>query len=345
VSLADRDLDRDPEVGPGPGRRPFRNGRSRPARAISVGTTATRKGQNMADTLYVVLGASGHVGGIVAERLLDAKRKVRIAARSADRLKGLAARGAEIVTGSIDDPAFLRRAFQGAGAACVLLPPSLAPGIRAWQDRTAAALGDALEAAKVQRAVTLSSIGAHLPGGNGPIAGLHVLEQRLDRIAGLAPLHLRPGYFFENNLGAIGLVKATGALGGALRADLPMAHIATRDIGEVAARRLLSLDWSGRTVQELQGERDLTMAGVATALGKAIGKPELRYVQFPYADAEKGLVGAGLPQEMAALYMEMSKGFNDGHVKPTQPRTPASTTPTSIERWAAEVFAPAFRGA
>jgi hypothetical protein len=98
-------------------------------------------------------------------------------------------------------------------------------------------------------------------------------------------------------------------------------------------------------VQELQGERDLTMAGVATALGKAIGKPELRYVQFPYADAEKGLVGAGLPQEMAALYMEMSKGFNDGHVKPTQPRTPASTTPTSIERWAAEVFAPAFKGA
>ena len=51
---------------------------------------------------------------------------------------------------------------------------------------------------------------------------------------------------------------------------------------------------------------------------------------------------AGLPEEMAALYMDMSKGFNEGKVNMTQPRTPASTTPTSIERWAAEVFAPAY---
>jgi len=299
----------------------------------------------MADTLYVVLGATGHVGGIIAARLLDAKKRVRVVARSADKLKGFAARGAEVAAGSIDDPAFARRALEGAGAAFVLLPPNLGAGIRAWQDRTAGVLGDALQAARVPHALTLSSIGAHLASGNGPIAGLHVLEQRLDRIAGLSPLHLRPGYFFENNLGAIGLVKAMGALGGALRGDLPMAHIATRDIGEAAARRLLALDWKGRTVQELHGERDLTMTAVATALGKAIGKPDLRYAQFPYADAEKGLVQAGLPQEMAALYMDMSKGFNDGHVKATQPRTAASTTPTSIERWAADVFAPAFKAA
>jgi hypothetical protein len=85
------------------------------------------------------------------------------------------------------------------------------------------------------------------------------------------------------------------------------------------------------------------MSEVATALGKAIGKPDLGYVQFPYADAEKGMVAAGLPQEMAALYAEMSKGFNDGHLRATQPREAATTTTTSIEKWAAAVFAPAFR--
>ncbi len=297
----------------------------------------------MADTLYVVLGASGHVGGTIAERLLEAGKKVRVSARSADRLKGFAARGAEVVTGSVDDPASLRRAFHGVGAAFVLLPPNLAPGIRAWQDRTAAAIGDALEAERVARAVTLSSIGADQPGGNGPIAGLHVLEQRLDRIRGLAPLHLRPGYFFENHLGWIGMMKGMGLAGGALRADLAMAQIATRDIGEAAARRLLALDWTGRTVQELHGQRELTMAEAAGVLGKAVGKPDLRYVQFPYPDAEKGMVAAGLPREMAALYVEMSKGFNDGHLVPTQARTAATTTPTSIERWATEAFAPAFR--
>jgi uncharacterized protein YbjT (DUF2867 family) len=247
------------------------------------------------------------------------------------------------VTGSIDDPAFARRALEGAGAAFVLVPPYFGPGIRAWQDRTARTLGDALEEAKVPYALTLSSIGADLPSGNGPIAGLHVLEQRLDRIRGLAPLHLRPGYFFENHLGAIGMIKGMGALGGALRADLKMAQIAARDIGEAAARRLLALDWTARTVQELQGQRDLTMSEVAAVLGQAIGKPDLRYVPFPYADAEKGMVAAGLPQEMAALYAEMSKGFNEGHLRATQPRSAATTTPTSLEKWAAERFAPAFR--
>ncbi len=321
---------------------PFGTGAAR-ARPPSVAPDSFQEGRTMAEILYVVLGASGHVGGTIAERLLDARRKVRVAARGAEKLKGFGARGAEIATGSIDDAAFLRRVFDGAGAAFVLLPPNLAPGIRAWQDRTAGAIGDALEAAKVARSVTLSSIGADQPGGNGPIAGLHVLERRLDRVRGLAPLHLRPGYFFENHLNAIGMIKGMGALGGALRPDLKMAQIAAQDIGEAAARRLLALDWSGRTVQELQGQRDLTMAEVATALGKAIGKPELKYAQFPYADAEKGMIAAGLPAEMAALYAEMSRGFNDGHLKATQPRSAATTTPTSIEKWAAEVFAPAFR--
>ncbi len=298
----------------------------------------------MAD-LYVVLGATGHVGGIIASRLLDAGQRVRAAARHADRLAPLAKRGAETAAGAIDDPAFLRKALEGARAAFVLLPPNLAPGIRAWQDRTAGQLGDALEAAKVPFAVTLSSVGAQAASGNGPIAGLHALEQRLDRIPGISPLHLRPGYFFENHLGSIGMIRGMGMTGAALRPDLKMAQIATRDIGEAAARRLLALDWKGKVVQELHGERALTMAEAAAALGKAIGRPDLKYVQFPYADAQKGMVQMGLPEEMAALYVEMSRGFNEGHVAMTQPKSAATTTPTSIERWAAEVFAPAFKAA
>jgi uncharacterized protein YbjT (DUF2867 family) len=299
------------------------------------------RGQNMAD--YVVFGATGHVGERVAIRLLEAGKKVRAVARSADKLKKLSRFGASVMPGSVDDPPFLRLALRDAKAAFVLVPPYLGAGIRAWQDRVANALGDALEAEKVPYAVTLSSIGADEASGNGPIAGLHTLETRLDRIPNHSPLHLRPGYFLENNLGTIGLIKGMGLNGGAMEPERKMAHVATKDIGEVAARRLLALDWKGRLVQELHGERDLSMAEATAALGKAIGKPELRYVQFPYADALKGLVQMGLPEELAALYVEMSKGFNEGVVMPTQPRSAATTTPTSIEKWAAEVFAPAYQ--
>jgi uncharacterized protein YbjT (DUF2867 family) len=296
----------------------------------------------MAD-LHVVLGATGNVGGIIASRLLEAGKRVRAVARHADRLAPLVRRGAEAAAGSIDDPAFLRKALEGARAAFVLLPPNFAPGVRATQDRTAALIGDALEAAKVTWAVSLSSVGAQAASGNGPIAGLHALEARLDRVPGLSPLHLRPGYFLENHLASIGMIRGMGMIGSALRPDLKMPQIAVRDVGEAAARRFLALDWKGRVVEELHGERSLTMSEVATALGKAIGHPDLSYVQFPYVDAQRGMVQAGLPEEMAALYVEMAKGFNEGQVATTQQRSPATTTPTTIERWSAEVFAPAFR--
>jgi uncharacterized protein YbjT (DUF2867 family) len=292
---------------------------------------------------HVVFGATGHVGGIVAARLLEAGKRVKVVARTADRLKPLASKGAEVAAGSVEDGAFLRRTLEGAEAAFVLLPPYLGQGVRAFQDRVSAALGDALEATRVPRSLALSSIGADQAAGNGPIAGLHVLEQRLARIPGHSPLLLRPGFFFENNLAWIGMIKGMGMVGSALRGDLKMAQIATRDIGEAAARRLLALDWKGTTVQELQGERDLSMNEAAAIVGKAIGKPELKYVQFPYPDALQGMVKMGLSQEMAELYVDMSKGFNEGKTKATQPRTAATTTLTSFEKFVAEVFVPAFR--
>jgi uncharacterized protein YbjT (DUF2867 family) len=296
----------------------------------------------MSASRYVVLGATGHVGSVVAARLLDKGKSVRVVARDVSKLADLSARGAEVVPGSVDDPEFLHRAFHGASAAFVLLPPFPGPGVRAWQDRTAGIIGDALEAEKVGHAVVLSSIGAEQASGNGPVAGLHALEERLAGIRGLATLFLRPGYFFENNLFAIGAIRSMGGIVGALRPDVKMAHIASRDIGEVAAKRLLSPDWNGVIVQELHGERDLTMAEVTHALGAAIGRPDLRYTQAPYADARQGMVQGGIPAELADLYIEMSKGFNEGKVKPSQKRSRASTTPTPIERWAAEIFRPVY---
>jgi uncharacterized protein YbjT (DUF2867 family) len=298
----------------------------------------------MADTLHVILCATGHVGGVIASRLLDQKRKVRVVGRDAGRLGPFAARGAEAMAGSVDDPAFAARALAGAGAAFLLLPPNLAaPSFRAWQSKVVDALGRAVESARPGHVMTLSSIGAHLARGNGPIAGLHEMEERLGAVQGVNVLHLRPGYFMENNLGSIGMVKQMGILGSAIRADVLMQTIATQDIGEVGARRLLALDFQGRGALELMGPRDVTMAEVARAIGKAIGKPDLRYVQFPYDEARKGMVGMGLPPEMADLYVEMSRGFNEGTVKATQPRSKDSTTPTTIEQFAEKVFAPAYR--
>jgi uncharacterized protein YbjT (DUF2867 family) len=298
----------------------------------------------MTEPLYAILGATGNVGGVIASRLLDEKRRVRVVGRDPGRLQLLADRGAETAVASMEDPAALARALGGASAAFVLIPPNLAAkDFRAFQRTVVESIGTALETARVPFVMSLSSIGADRPDRNGPIAGLHDLERRLDRLPG-AVLHLRPGYFMENSLAALGMVKHMGINGSALRADLPMSIIATRDIGEAGARRIVA-GGKGKEVLELQGPRDLTMAELTAALGKAIGKPDLKYVQFPYEEARKGMVGMGLPEGMADLYVEMSRGFNEGAVKPTQPRSAATTTPTTIDAFAATVFAPAYRAA
>jgi uncharacterized protein YbjT (DUF2867 family) len=293
---------------------------------------------------YVITGASGHIGSGIAQALLQQGLPVRVVGRSAARLAPFTAKGAEAAVGSLDDPAFLARAFAGARAAFVMIPPDLAnPDFPAYQRRIGESEVQAIAASGVRHVVALSSIGAHQPEGLGPITGLHLQEQRLDKLAGIAVLHLRPAYFMENHLRSVPVIKAMGVAGAAMPADVPFPQIATRDVAAVAARRLAALDFTGSSVQELHGAKDLTMAEAARALGAAIGKPDLAYVQFPYDEARKAMLGAGLSPSMADGFIEMTQGFAAGLGAPTQPRGPATTTPTTIQQFAKEVFAPVYQ--
>jgi uncharacterized protein YbjT (DUF2867 family) len=193
-------------------------------------------------------------------------------------------------------------------------------------------------------AVQLSSFGAHVPEGTGPIAGLHVSEQKLNAIQGLNVLHLRAAYFMENNLGAIGMIQGMGIFGHAALADLPIPMIATRDIGEYAAQRILKLDFSGKQTRELLGERDLTMTEATAIIARGIGKRDLRYVQFPYDQVLQVLMQMGIPPKTAGQFIEMYKAMNEGIVAAQEPRSPENTTPTSFEKFVQDVFAPAYHG-
>jgi len=161
----------------------------------------------------------------------------------------------------------------------------------------------------------------------------------------LKVLHLRPAYFLENHLSAIGMIKMMGIYAGAVKPDLKIPMIATRDIGAYAAERLLKLDFSGHQTQELLGERDLSMPEAAAAIGKAIAKADLQYVQFAYEQVEQALVQMGIPAKTAAYMIEMFQGFNNGTVVGLEVRSAANSTPTTIEAFAKEVFAPAYQGA
>ena len=298
----------------------------------------------MTEPLYVITGATGHVGSVIANKLLDLKKRVRVIGRVGDRLKAFTNRGAEAAVGSLEDAGFTRKALEGANVVLAMIPSNFTvKGFRAYQNRVSDALVSAIKDNKVDYVVTVSGVGANFPEGTGPTNGLYDLEQKLNKLGMANVLHLRCAGFMENNLLSIGMIKSMNANGAALRPDLAIPMIATQDIGEVAARRLANLDFKGNSVLELLGPRDLTMNELTTVLGRAIGKPELKYIQFSYEDFKKAMMGMGASEDLAGLYMEMFRGLNEGKIKPTQPRSPQTTTPTTIEAFAESVFAPAFR--
>jgi hypothetical protein len=192
--------------------------------------------------------------------------------------------------------------------------------------------------------VHLSSIGADLPAGTGPVVGVHHQEARLNGIAGLAVTHLRPAYFMENLLANVGLIQHMGLVGSGMRPDLRFPMVATQDIAARAAELLAGTIENGR-VDYLLGPQDYSMQEATKAIGAAIGRPELPYVQFPYEDAKQGMIRAGLSENMAHLYDEMTRNMNDEKVMTTAPRDTRSTTPTTIEAFAQQVFAPVFQAA
>ena len=195
------------------------------------------------DATYVILGATGNTGSIIANSLLTKGRKVRVIGRDAGRLQSFVRKGAEAFTANVSDAAALTKAFSGALAAYLIVPPITS---REDQERDSDGIAKAVKESGLRYAVHLSSYGAHVPEGTGPVAGLHSSEQKLNAISGLNVLHLRAAYFMENNLEAIGMIQAMGVFGHALLPDLKLPMIATRDVGDYAAPRLLDLDFSGK---------------------------------------------------------------------------------------------------
>jgi len=293
--------------------------------------------------MIVITGATGNTGKPAAEALLAKGEKIRVIGRDASKLQPFVQKGAESFVGSVDDPAFLRKAFQGATAAYLLIPPDMQTNdYRAYQEKIVAAYATAVADAKVPYVVTLSSIGADLPEKSGPILGLRSLETKLNAINGLNVLHLRPCGFMENLFMSVQPLRTMGTLPGPLPGDAMHAMIAARDIGAYAAERLHARDFSGSSVQELHGQRDISMKAVASIVGNAIAKPKLGYMQVPFMMLEPALVQTGLPKSTVALMIEMWKSINSGTLKPHEPRSTKNTTPTSIETFVAEVFAPAY---
>lgn len=295
--------------------------------------------------MYVVTGATGNTGSVVARALRRRGQTVRVIGRHKEKLKDFVRLGAEPFVCDLADQKALTRAFIGAHAVYAMIPPDpSSEDYRGHQDGIGDAIAGAIEEVGVRHTVVLSSFGADKASGTGPVVGLHLFEEKLRKIADANTLSLRPGYFMENTLPQIGIIKQMGVCAGPLRPDLKLPMIATRDIGEVAANELMKLDFQGHQVRELQGERDITMAETVAIIGSQIEKPQLEYLRAPDDQLRAAMVRLGMSGNFVELMLEMAAALNSGHMRALEPRSERNTTPTSYEIFVKEEFAPRYFG-
>jgi uncharacterized protein YbjT (DUF2867 family) len=262
--------------------------------------------------MFVVTGATGRTGSVVASTLLDAKQKVRVVVRDAQKGEAWSRRGAEVAVADLTDEAALAKAFAGADGVYLLVAPNYTSDhVFADQKQEVDAMAAAIKQAGVKHVVLLSSIGAELASGNGPIQGLHYAEEKLRPLTALTAL--RAAYFQENWGGTLPLARQQGILPVMLRADKRLPMVATRDIGRVAAEALLAGP-SKAGVIELAGPQDYASADVAEIASSVLGK-QVQRIDVPAEGMVPALTQAGLTEDLAKLFREMNLAFNEGRIK------------------------------
>jgi uncharacterized protein YbjT (DUF2867 family) len=274
--------------------------------------------------MFVIAGVTGHVGGAAATELLAAKHKIKVIVRDAAKAGAWSSRGAEVAVGNLDDASFLSGALKGATGFFVLLPPDYAAAdVFTAQKRAADAIASAVKTSGVPLVVLLSSLGADLAAGTGPIKGLHYLETAL-RGTGTKLVAIRAAYFMENVGQSVAPAKTMGMFFNFMPSrDAAMPTIATKDIGSLVAKTLASPPASSENI-DLIGP-PYTNNQIADKLGAAVGK-KLQIVDVPAAGHVDALSKAGLPVPWAKEFAEMYAAFGAGKVSPKGDRVVKGTT-------------------
>ena len=290
----------------------------------------------------VILGATGTVGSKISEILLNEGHEVTLVARHTGKLEKYRSLGAKLITGTITDVETLTSAFKNADSAFILLPDNvMAENTRAYQRQVTGKLIEAIENSGIRYIVNMSSLGSHMHEGNGIMGGTGEQEVRLNQLNEVNVLHIRSAYFMENFLRTIGLVKKMGFNGTAADGDHPIPMVATKDVAKIAAGHLANLDFNGKSVHAVMGPKNYTYRELTSIIGKAIGNPELAYVQIPAAQVKQTFLSNGFSADFVDNLVEMGTAIQTGFMN-YQKRDDSTTTPTTAEDFVNEVYLPLY---
>jgi uncharacterized protein YbjT (DUF2867 family) len=264
---------------------------------------------------YVITGSLGNISKPIVEQLVKHGHKVSVITSKEENRQSIEALGATALVGSVEDTEFVLKSFAGADAVYLMIPPNwVTDNFYAYQQKVADNYVAAVKQNGVKNVVELSSIGAHMRRGAGPIDGIAYLEEKLEAVGGLNLLFLRPSYFFNNLYSQADLVKKAGIFGANHGGQEKLVLTDTDEIAAIATDALLNLNFTGRSIKYIAND-ERTGDEIAAVLGEAIGKPGTPWVVFTDEQSRQGMLDAGLSPTMAEAYTQMGKSINDGRIQ------------------------------
>jgi uncharacterized protein YbjT (DUF2867 family) len=286
---------------------------------------------------YVITGSIGHISKPIVLKLVAAGHSVTVVTSKADKTKEIETLGAKAAVGSIEDLNFLKTTFAGSDVVYLMIPPKWT--VTNWieyQKRVADNYVEAVKSNHINYAVVLSSIGAHMRKGAGPIDGAAYLEEKLIELKEVNAKFLRPSYFYYNLFSMIPMIKQAGIMGSAQGPNHKLILTHTSDIAEVAAEELLSLDFKGQTVRNIASD-ERTWSDITNVLANAVGKPGIPYVEFTDEQSLQGMLQAGLSPTIAEGYLAMGKALRNGDMEADYWKNkPAQLGKVKLEEFARE---------
>jgi uncharacterized protein YbjT (DUF2867 family) len=288
----------------------------------------------------VINTPSGKVGRIAAERLLLEKQELVIISRNPEKVSDLVKRGAILVEGSFDDPEVLTKALDGADGLFWVTPPNYSnPDYLNWVLATAQIAAGIASKKGVKNVVVLSSAGAQSGKGSGPIGALLAVETAFENAVPNVTI-LRPGFYMENFLNYVYTISTFNSIFSCNIADIKIPMVATSDIGNKAADIILKNEFNGTKFVGVHGPEDINFIEAALLIGKGIGE-NVNYVEITPVQACQNMIEAGFSLNIANLLTEMNTAIQSGKIHAAEPRSPETTTPTTLLEFSKRVLKPA----
>lgn len=280
-----------------------------------------------------ITGSLGHISKPLTETLVQKGHSVTVISSKREKQKDIEALGARAAIGSIEDVNFLTAAFTGADAVYTMVPPPVSFfdhnfDMMANCRLLAHNFAHAIRRSGVQRVVHLSSVGADLDKGTGLILSHHAVEGIFDDLSDVSITFMRPVAFYYNLFGFFKGIKMTGMIASNYGGEDKVAWVAPVDIAAAVAEELMTpiageredsivveqvRASGGRKVRYVASE-ELSCNDIASILGAAIGKPDLKWIVISDEEMLHGLEAVGMPNQFAADYVAMNASMHKGEL-------------------------------